>query len=256
MQKLVNNRLNQVYQNQKLGQIIRDLARRVLVEAGTMDTGQEYPYFLVHESKNVLRHIQELAIREGMDVYIDPDNKLTVRKFEKSRADHTFYFGIDILDLDIFNYNVISDHIVVYGESPASNQGLETWHWMTKDLQPFRGEVGQGGKALSLQDGAIRTKDGADRFAKAKLGTIKDRATGGRLKILGNPTVTLGDAIEIKNVQKPELNGVFKVTSIRHLFDKRNGFITWIAFAGRGGAQETEGLLGQLAGQIGGALGL
>ena len=251
MQKLANTRLNLVYENQTLNQIVSDLAGQASVSTGQIETGSNYPYLVVHESKNLLKHILELAMREGMDLYFDTDNKLTVKKFNKSNADHTFYYGIDILDLQLFNHQPTSEHILIYGESPASNQGADTWHWLTKDLQPFQGEVGEGIKTLSIQDSAVRTKDAADRQAIAKLGAMKDQSTRGKLKILGNPTVKLGDAIEIKSAPKPELNGLFKVTSVRHIFNKRDGYLTFIDFTGQGGAEAAGGLLGQLGGALG-----
>ena len=73
---------------------------------------------------------------------------------------------------------------------------------------------------------------------------------------MGNPAVKLGEAIEIKSASKPELNGVFKVTSVRHIYNKREGYITLVGFSGKGGAQAAGGLLGQLAGALAGAVGL
>jgi hypothetical protein len=211
---------------------------------------------VVHESKNLLTHIRELAAREGMDVYFDEENKLTVQKFNKSNADHTFYFGIDILDLQLSNHQPSSDHLLVYGESPASNQGSDSWHWLAKDLKPFRCDLGSGNKRLAISDSAIRTKDGAESLAKSKLGAIKDQSTDGRLKLLGNPTVKLGDAFEIKESPKPELNGLFKVIAVRHRYNKQEGFITFVEFSGQGGAKEADGMLGQAVGALAGAIGL
>jgi hypothetical protein len=256
MQKLADMRLNQVYENQSLSQIINDLASQAEVDTGEIETGSTYSYFVVHESKSLLKHIRELARRDGMEVYFDIDNKLTIRKFTKSSADHTFYYGIDILDLQLFNHQMPSDRIRVYGESPASNQGADTWHWLAKDISPFQSEVGDGKKTLAIRDGALRTKDAADSFATAKFGAIKDQSAWGRLKILGNPKVKLADAIEIKNAPKPELNGLFKVTSVRHVLNKREGYLTFAGFTGQGGAGEAGGLLGALGGQLAGAVGL
>jgi hypothetical protein len=255
-QKLANTCINQVYENQTLSQIVRDLASQAEVDTGEIETGSSYSYFVVHESKNLLKQVRELAMRDGLDMYFDADNKLTLKKFDKSGADHTFFYGIDILDLQLSNKSVASDHILVYGESPASNQGSSAWHWLAKDLSPFRGEVGEGLKTLAIGDGALRTKDAAGGLAAAKFGAIKDHSARGRLKILGNPEVKLGDAIEIKNAPKPELNGLFKVTSVRHVLNKRDGYLTFIGFSGLGGAEAAGGLLGGLAGQLGGALGL
>lgn len=254
MQKLVDSRLNQVYENQSLNQIVNDLASQVGIATGQIETGATYSYYVVHECKSVLAHIRELAMRDGFDVYFDTDNKLNLKKFNKSSADHTFYYGIDILDLQLMNHQPTSDHIWIYGESPASNQGTDTWHWLVKDLTPFKSEVGEGVHALAIQDGAVRTKDQADQLAISKFGAIKDQSTSGRLKILGDPTVKLADAIEIKNAPKPELNGLFKIGSVRHVLNKQSGFVTFIDFTGQGGAGTAAGLLGargDLAGAVG-----
>lgn len=255
-QKLANTRLNQIYENRSLLQIVKDLASQADVETGDIATGSTYSYFVVHESKSLLRHTQELAIRDGLDLYFDTENKLTLKAFEKSSADHTFHYGIDILDLQLRKHQPTSNHLMVYGESPSSNQGPSTWHWLAKDLMPFRSEVGKGMQSLGFSDGAIRTKDAADSLAKAKFGAMKDHATAGHLMILGNPMVKLGDAIQIADAPKPELNGLFKVVSVRHRYSKHDGFVTIVGFTGQGGAAAAGGLLGQAIGQLAGALGL
>jgi hypothetical protein len=254
--RLTHTRVNGVYENQWLGQIVQDLASRAQVSTGTIDPGSTYNYVAVHESKNVLTHIRELALREGMDVYFDAENKLNVATFTKSAADHTFTFGIDILDLVAQHHEPPADHVVVYGESPSSNQGSSTWYWFAKDLKPFRGDVGNGSRLVPMGDRAIRTKDAADSQAKAKLGAVRDQASIGRMTMLGNPRVKLADAIEIKSAPNPELNGLFKVASVAHRYSRRHGYVTQIGFTGQGGAQAAGGLLGQALGPLAGAVGL
>jgi hypothetical protein len=256
MQKLACTRVNQVYSNQTLGQIVNDLAGQAGVDTGNIEDGSTYPSFVVHESRSVLSHIRQLASLEGMDVYFDSSNQLNVATFQKASADHTFYFGIDILDLDLLHVDAPAAHVMVYGESPSSNQGSDSWPWLVKDLSPFRGEAGDGVRLLTLGDRALRTKDGADLAAKSKLGTITDHAAQGRLQLMGNPEVALGDAFEVKNAKQPELNGLFKVTSVRHIYSKSRGYLTEVGFSGQGGAQQAGGLLGQALGQLAGAVGL
>ena len=256
MQTLAATRVNQVYSSQTLNQIVTDLAGHAGVNTGTIDDGSTYAYFVAHESRSVLAIVQELAALDGMDVYFDESDHLNVHVFQKTGPDHTFYFGIDILDLDLLHLDSPAAHIMAYPESPSSNQGADSWPWLAKDLSPFRGEAGQGARLLALGDRAMRTKDAAGNFAAAKLGTIKDHSATGRLKLMGNPTVKLGDAFEIKNARQPELNGLFKVTSVRHIFSKTRGYVTHVGFSGQGGAQQAKSMLGQLAGQLAGALGL
>lgn len=249
-QKLANSRLNQTYSNQGLDQIVKDLAQQASINVGDIQSGANYSYFVVHDAKSVLRQLQELAFRDGLDLYCDAENKLVLKKFEKTSAAHSFYYGIHVLDLQLWNYDVVSDHFRVYGESPSSKQGSDTWHWFAKDLGPFTGEIGSGQKLLAFQDSAAKTKDAASNLTTAKAGALKDRASQGVLKILGNPLVKLGDAIEIKDALKPELNGLFKVTSVRHVLSKWQGYLTFVGFSGQGGAQAA-GALGQLAGAVG-----
>lgn len=255
MQKLANTRLNQIYENQSLKQIVNDLAGQADVTIGDIETGSTYPYFVVHETKSVLKHLRQLAMNDGMDLFFDTHNKLTLKAFNKASADHTLHYGIHILDLQVVNHQPSSRHVRVYGESPSSNQGADTWPWLVKDISPFRSDVGQGAQSLALQAGEIRTKDAADQLAKAKFGAMKDRSTSGRIRLLGYPSVQVADAIEIKSAPKPELNGLFKVTSVRHVLNKQEGFLTFLGFTGQGGAQSAGGLL-DAVGNAAGAIGL
>lgn len=241
LQTLSALRLNQVYENQALGRIVSDLAGQAGVATGNVEEGSTYPYLVVDGSRSVLDHVRNLARREGMNVYVDADNNLVVKAFVKSNADHVFHYGIHLLDLTLFYQEPSPDHVVVYGESPSSNQGGESWHWLAKDLAPFRAEVGDGGRTLALQDGAVRTKDAADRMAVARFGAIKDGGTRGRLRLLGNPVLEPGDAVEIRGAPQPELNGLYRVEWVRHVLERRSGFVTHLGVTGQGGAQQAGG---------------
>lgn len=253
--KLASTRLNGTYDNKSLGQIVKDLAGQCGVTIGIVEDGSQYSYFLADESKPCLDIIRGLAMRDNLDCYFDSDNKLTIKRYEKAKPDHSLHYGIDILDVEQFAMGAWGQGVRVYSESPSSNQGTDTWHWLVKDNAPYLAELGDGARRLAIQDGAVRTKASADGLATAKYGAIRDRATRARIKTLGNPKIGLGDAIEINQVPKPELNGLFKVTAVRHLFSKRGGYVTLVDVSGQGGAAAASGLLGA-AGAVTGALGL
>jgi phage protein D len=253
--RLVNTRLNQVYQNQTLKQIASDIASQAGADTGDLDDGSTYPYFVVQEDRNAWAHVRDMARRDGLDLWFDDQNRLTIKKFQKITADHTLYYGIDILNLELLNVDAPSEHVSIYGESASSSTGSDTWYWLAKSSSSFIGDVGKGAKLLTISDAAVRTKDATALFAASKFGAIQDSSTMGRLRLLGNPTIKLAESIEIKNAPKPELNGVFKITSVRHVCNKREGFTTTVEFSGKGGADQAGGVLGQLAGAIGGAIG-
>ena len=56
----------------------------------------------------------------------------------------------------------------------------------------------------------------------------------------------------MKQAPYPSLNGLFKVVAVRHVFTKQEGYLTYVGFTGRGGADEAGGLLGSLGGLAGG----
>jgi hypothetical protein len=252
VRKLAATRVNRTYQNRTLQQIAQDLASAAGVQTGTLDNGATYPYIVVHDGSSVLSQLRDLARREGADVWFDEEDKLTIQKFTRTKADHELHYGIDVLALQILSRRQPADLVKVSGESPSSNQGADAWHWIAKDISPFRGESGKGTPVATRRDATLRTKDAASNAASAALGEIKDRARLGRVRVLGNPKVHPGQAVEIKDAPQPELNGLFKVLGTRHVFDKREGFTTTISFSGAGGSKQAGGgLLGQLAGAVG-----
>jgi hypothetical protein len=255
-QQLAGTRVNQVYENQTVAQIAGDLAGQAGVQAGDIDQGSRISYFVAHESKSVLRCLRELARREGLDLYCDAQNRLTMKTFAKTGPDHIFRYGAELLALELTSHQASAERVRVVGESVASNKGADTWHWLARDSPPVSGQSSRGARMLAVSDGVVRTKAAADAYAAAWLGALKDQATSGRLKLLGNPEIVLGDAFEISDAPRPELNGLFKVVGVRHVLNKRDGFVTWVAFTGQGGASAAGDLLGGAVGAIGGALGL
>jgi hypothetical protein len=251
-ERLATTRVNAVYENQSLDQIVGDLANQAGVQVGNVDPGSTYAYLVAHESRNVFRTLLDLAGREGMDLGVDTSNQLRLTKFAKATADHAFRYAAEVLDVWLDAGDPTADHVLVHGESPASTMGNDTSHWLVRDLTPFRGESGNGVRTRGLQDGAVRTKDLAGTAAAARLGAIRDGARSGRVVVLGNPTVDLGDAVEIREAPRAELNGLFKVVSVRHIFSKRDGFVTVVGFTGHGAAGAAGGLLGA-AGSLAGA---
>ena len=244
-------RVNQVFENQSADRIIADIAGQAGASVGQISAAIHYPYLVIDETRPVFDHIKRLAAREGMECYFNAADELTVEKFAKTSADHELYYGIHILDLRSFVTRPVADHTRVYTESPASSQGQDAWHWLTKDSSSFQSEVGSGANLLALSDGAVRTKDAADQLSVSKHGAIKDSSTLGRVALLGNPAIAVADAIEIKDAPKPELNGLFKVSAVEHRFSKHEGYITQVDFTGQGGADAAGGLLGALGGLAG-----
>lgn len=240
---MIKTRINQTYQNQSAGQIVSDLAGQAGVDTDVIENSINFPFYVVDDRKHLFQHAVELAAKSGLGLYFTPENKLAMKQFQKSSADHTFTYGEDIIDLQILNTMPLAGQVVVAGESPASAQGNDAWHWFAKDSGSFQGSAGQG-NTLLIQDPGIRTKDAADTYAAGKLDLMTRAATQGRIVVLGNPDVKLGEAVEIEGVPTGSLNGLFQVRRVKHQLSKARGFITAVDFiAATGGGAALGGLV-------------
>lgn len=231
---LLSLRKDETRLNQKSGDIVRYLANEAGVDVATAEDGFEPPYYVIDSRKNAYEHCLGLAKKNGFDLYCNEEGKLVFKKFTKTRADHTFTYASDILSIQVFSSSPMYEGAEVYGESPVSSKGSDTWCWFIKDFTPNKGSEGDRSKAVLIQDPIIRTKDAADAYASAKLTALKKGSLFGSAAIPGNPKVKLGDAVEFNDCPQSELNQVFQARRIRHLLNKSSGFITEIGFSGTG----------------------
>lgn len=229
---LLSQRKNETRLNQKSGDIVSYLAKEAGVDVANAEDGFEIPYYVIDSRKNAYEHCITLAKKNGFDLYCNEEGKLVFKKFAKDKADHTFMYASDILSIQVFFSDPLYEGTEVYGESPVSSKGSDTWCWFIKDFSPNKGIQGDKSKAVLIQDPIIRTKDAAGAYASAKLTALKKASVFGLAAIPGNPKVKLGDAVEFKDCPQSELNQVFQMRRIRHLLNKSSGFITEISFCG------------------------
>lgn len=249
-------RIDRVFQNQDAGGIARGLASDAGFDTGTVDSGDTYPYFVADSARAVLDHLLAIAELEGMDIYADADGKLVMKRFQKSGSDRKLHYGIHLLDARIHHDVAPYGQVQATGEGDAGQGGSNQWHHLLKDASPVQAAAGDGDTMVRVSRAAARSVDAADRLAKGRLGAALDGATHGTLRLLGDPTVSLGDAVEVADAPWPEVAGTFKVVRVRHAITKRSGYVTELGVTGMGAGEGAEGLLGQAAAAIGGALGL
>lgn len=231
--KLLDLRINQVYEKQTAGAIAADLVSQAGLTMGEKEDGIKFPFYTIDSMRNGYEHIRDLARRCGFDVYLTAESKLVFKEFTKTSADYTFEYGKHILGFEKYAQEEAVEQVTVFGESPASGQGDETAHWLTKGFEDYKGTAGVG-LEQRIEDTTIKTKDAADTFAQAELNAIKKNTVKGMLKILGNANIKLGDAIEIKGMSDEEMNGIFQVRGVGHYLNKDTGFITRIGIGGLG----------------------
>jgi phage protein D len=228
--RLLDLRLNRVYLNQSAGAIVRDLAWTVKVEIEECEDGITFPMYAIDDSANAYEHIVRLARRCGYDAYITDTGKL-VFKYYREEEVHKLEFGKDILRIDAIDRLPPFPGAVVYGESPSSLKGAETYHWLTK-----REVRGQSGAVIEIdgtlipgiiiRDPSIRSSETAQSIVEEEWRSLWQFIV--TIDVVGNPKIKLGDSVKIEGFDNEELNGTYQVIGVRHNLSNTKGFITTV----------------------------
>jgi len=250
MRALLDLRTTAWYGNQTAGSIARDLIGRASLAAGSVDDGPTLPRFAIDSHQSAFSHLKRLADRLGFELYAKRDGTVQFHGLgagaeldlggllgaAQSAAGAAgggqgFRYGAHLLAARAARVAPTWGRVVVGGESPMSGQGDKTAHWLTANLDDYRGEAGYGEPHLVLFEPAARTRDIAERFAAGTLATAGRCAHQVQIRVLGQPQVDLGDTVEVGDAPATLLNGAGYVRAVTHHFSAQTGFITDIRLA-------------------------
>lgn len=227
---LLRTFVDQTYESKTAGQIVRDLADKATVEVATAEDGINFPAYVIDGRRSVYDHMQDLAELCGFDLYINSEDKLIFEKFIGGKIVHVFEYAKHIVSLNVLQTPLRAESIEAFGESPGANRGKESWAWLTKDFDKFKGSAGSGDPKFLFEKPVLRTAVAARTAATSVFTTIQRRAIRGKLLSVGRPEVKLGDAIHLRDVPDEAMNGVFQVRGVTHRITKLGGFTTLIDF--------------------------
>lgn len=230
--RLIRLRLDRVYLNRTAGEIISDLAREVDIRVKKAADGIGLPMYVVDYAANAFEHILRLAERCNFDVYVTDDEQLVFKEWNGGR-EHSVEYGKEIITVEELEFSPLFIGARVYGESPASVKGSDTFHWLTK--QEVKGEAGSG-VVLSLHDPAIKDTETAKTVAKAKMNKLK-YIFAAIVKTVGKPEIKLGDTVILEGMPNSALKGELEVRGVEHYLSKVKGFTTKISCWTRGDKQ-------------------
>jgi phage protein D len=223
--------VDQTFEGQTAGAIVRDLAGRANVKLGSVDDGITFPAYVVDSRRSALAHIRDLAALSGLDAYIDSDGQLVFQEFTGGNALHDVDFAQQILALEVERSTGLDVTVKAFGESPTGSAGSDAWGWLTKDFSPSAGSAGNGSPTILVERPALRTAAAAATAASAGLRALQRRAVRGRVDMLGRAEMKLGDAVRIRNVPQDGFNDTYQVRRVVHRITKEAGFITTVGFA-------------------------
>jgi len=219
--KLLRLRLNRIYLSQTVGQIVKNIAQEAKIQVKTASDGITVPIYTITDKMNGYEHILRLAERCNFDAYFTEDEQLVFKEWGKSK-NHPIKYGHEIIRLEAFDYSPLYKSTEVYGESPSSIKGSDTYHWLTK--KEVKGEAGSG-EVLSVHDPAIRDQKTAETVAKARMEKLK-YTLGLVVDTVGKPAIKLGDTVTFENAPYSGLKGTLEVRSLEHNLSKDRGFMS------------------------------
>jgi len=220
---LLRLRLYRVYLSQTAGGIVSDLAQEAGLQVKKASDGISLPQYVVDYTANAYEHILRLADRCNFDAYMTDDEQLVFQEWNGGKK-HSLEYGKDVIGIEELDFSPVYVGTRVYGESPSSVKGFDTYHWLTK--QEIKGEAGSG-TALSVHDPAIKDKQTAETVAKARLSKLK-YTLAAVVETVGKPEITLGDTVAVKSMPTATLMGELDVRGVEHYLSKSKGFTTRI----------------------------
>ncbi|MEM3027878.1 MAG: hypothetical protein QW220_04030 [Candidatus Bathyarchaeia archaeon] len=228
--RLVDLRLNSVYLNQSAGAIVQDLASITEVEVEECKDGITFPMYTIDDGSNAYEHIVRLARRCGFDVYMTDAGKLVFKDYTGEKV-HKLEFGKEILHIDAIDRLPPFPGLLVFGESPSSFRGAETYHWLTKREVKKGWGVGieiDGTRipGITIHDPTIRSSELAQSIVEEEARHLWQFIL--TIDVVGNPEIKLGDSVNIMGFDNQEINGTYQVIGVRHYLSNTKGFITTI----------------------------
>lgn len=222
----------QTYEAKNAGEIVRDLAEQAGVNVAGAENGTSFPAYVIDGRRSFWQHMRDLADLCGFDLYLNRDGELVFERFTGGRITHLFDHGQHIVALEISQLPPSAASVEAWGESPTGSQGEDAWGWLSKDFSGSKGSAGSGTPTRLLERPVLRTRQAAQTAADALHTALQRRAIRGRLVVLGNPEVRLGDSIRLRNLPEAEQNGTYQVRAVTHRISKAEGFTTTIGFRG------------------------
>lgn len=252
-QGLLTLRAGGAYENQSAGAIVRDLAAKADVSVGTIDDGPTLPVFYVTSHRSAYYQLYELAQALGLEMFTTVDGNLQFRALGEAAnldsglgtgsalsavgaalgAGEVYRYGEHVLSIRHRKSELDWQQVHIGGESPMSELGDSTAHWLTANETDYTGVAGSGERSRTFIDPWGRSQDLADRIAEGRLISLTRSANQIAALVMGRPSLELGDDVRTDAFGNDTLNQAGYIHCLEHRFGSSWGFLTrWSATVG------------------------
>ncbi len=212
------------FENQGLGDILKQWAEEASLESGTIENGPQYPFLAIDDSRSLWEWSSVLAAHAGAWVWTDSDNKLNFKKPGES-GNRSYGYGTDLISLRVSERGDLFGEVTVSGEGSAGSQGTPAWSWLTKRPDPISATAGEGQPKRLYQNGALRNQEAAQSYSDALETRAEQLRHVVKASVPGCAELGLGQTFDLTACPGGRGNGSYIITRVRHRYDNR-GFIT------------------------------
>jgi phage protein D len=237
-------RINQSYEQRSAGEVVQDLAQQAGLQTDAVEDGVDLPLYVVDDRRSAWDHVFALARRCGHLAFFTPGGKLSFAPPQEGDPVQTLNYGDDIIALVTSEDVAVVDSVRIVGEGAAGSEGADAGSWLVKDPASVSASGGGGTRERLRSDRSLRSSDAVSAAAQGGALLAGLRATTGQLLTAGAPHITVGSTIAIAGAPQEALNGNCIVSGVHHVYGKRTGFVTRVAFwkVGEGGLDALSGL--------------
>jgi len=234
--RLSKSRINASYEEQSAGDIISALAADVEVETETVEAGYTYPYYVIDDRKSVYSHMLKIARDNGFELYFSSDGKLNLSSLSSAEVKQEFFYGIDIIALNLDEAEPLFKKQRVVGSGATSSEGADSWPWIVNNKDNISSEEGSDSAAPIRKTEALRSNEAVGTSAQHEVSRVSANAIRGDITVQGAPAVVVGHLIEIKETPEGKFDGQYRVKRVLHRYNKQEGFVSKIHFTSEGGS--------------------
>jgi len=219
--KLAWSVVNASYEKQQAGDIVRALGAEAGITPGKIESGADYPFYVVDDRRNALTHIADIARSNGFLCYATPKGELQFHATQTT-ASIPLRYGADIIAMDAFTQRANRSGVKVVGEGAAPSQGAEAGSWLVKNPQAMA-EAGDEPRIV-VAASAVKDRAAATGMAKAQLARWQQYDQHVQVQTTLTPIISLGSTFAIKDAPSADANGDYIAIGVKHAFDRRRGY--------------------------------
>jgi len=235
MFRLSRTKHSRSFKEIKDSEIAREIAQELGLDSDIDSTSQQFPYVFQNNQSN-LDFLKERARRIDYEVEVE-ENRLIFKKarHEKRKQSVDLIWEKNLMEFHpTIDATKIVSEVEVTGWNPAEKRLIKGTAKAGDETKSITGESGSSslkGKFKNMDskifkvDIPIRTQSEADNLAHARLNQLNMEYITGYGLAVGEPKITAGKMINIKEIGDL-INGEYYVVSSEHIFSSQ-GYKTY-----------------------------